>query len=76
MTTGIFILVYSLAILVDSSLMLISDITLKLRFFLSITSHSYLHYVLKLPLIDWMVQRTSLMKPSGAAEVLQGSRLE
>ena len=46
--------------------MLISDITLKPRFFLSITSHSYLYYVLKLPLIDWMVQRTSLMKPSGA----------
>ena len=49
--------------------MLISDITLKPRFFLSITSHSYLYYVLKLPLINWMVQRTSLMKPSGA-EVL------
>ena len=46
--------------------MLISDITLKPRFFLSITSHSYLYYVLKLPLINWMVQRTSLMKPSGA----------
>ena len=47
--------------------MLISDITLKPRFFLSITSHSYLFiHVLKLPLIDWMVQRTSLMKPSGA----------
>ena len=46
--------------------MLISDITLKPRFFLSITAHSYLYYVLKLPLIDWMVQRTSLMKPSGA----------
>ena len=29
----------------------------------SITSHSYLYYVLKLPLINWMVQRTSLMKP-------------
>ena len=46
--------------------MLISDITLKPRFFLSITSHSYLYDVLRLPLIDWMVQRTSLMKPSGA----------
>ena len=72
MTAGIFILLYSVAILVSKSLicrgiMLISDITLKTRFFLSITSHSYLYYVLRLPaLIDWMVQRTSLMKPSGA----------
>ena len=46
--------------------MFISDIKLKPRFLLSITLHSYLYYVLKLPLIDWMVQRTSLIKPWSA----------
>ena len=47
-------------------IMPLSDITLKPRFFLRTTSHSYLYYVAKVAFDYWMVQRTSLMKPWGA----------
>ena len=78
MTAGIFILLYSVPILLDSSLFTKPHLPryyayiryhVKTEIFLSIASHSFLYFVLKLPLINWMVQRTSLMKPWGAKEL-------
>ena len=75
MMTGIFILLYSVAILVDSSMCTKPHLPryayisyhAKTEIFpnhyLTFIIHIYLFiHVLKLPLIDWMVQRTSLMK--------------